>query len=221
LHNDWLRVSLELGEKSTCWRTPFPSSHAACRHGACGLQGQEDDEPEEINEDDPDNDHIERQVAKKRTALDAFGWVDTGGASLQVSFAPQESSILGNVYPVSPISFTHITNSTGSQYASAIVYSHSWNGLGQREARKRMQVLEASELALATPNPIRASYPYPVFSLGVADSAVCWGLAVGAVEERACGAAIGALLRRAHLQRPMPAAGTGAGGDLRAVARPL
>jgi len=104
------------------------------------LVGQEDDEPEEINEDDPDNDHIERQVAKKRTALDAFGWVDTGGASLQVSFAPQESSILGNVYPVSPISFTHITNSTGSQYASAIVYSHSWNGLGQREARKRMQL---------------------------------------------------------------------------------
>uniref|UniRef100_A0A061SHQ5 Nucleoside diphosphatase n=1 Tax=Tetraselmis sp. GSL018 TaxID=582737 RepID=A0A061SHQ5_9CHLO len=72
-------------------------------------------------------------------SMGAIGWIDTGGASLQVSFAPQESSILGNVYPVSPIQFTHITNSTGSRYASTMLYTHSWNGLGQREARKRMQ----------------------------------------------------------------------------------
>jgi len=115
------------------------------------LVGQDDDDDDE-GEDDPENDRIERQIAKKQRDPGAFGWIDTGGASLQVSFAPQESSILGNVYPVSPLQFTHITNSTGSTYASTIIYSHSWNGLGQREARRRMQfgITKAARVGLPT-----------------------------------------------------------------------
>lgn len=67
------------------------------------------------------------------------GWVDMGGASLQVSFAPLESTIISNVYPIYPVQYEHKTTSTGSTYASTYIYTHSWNGFGQRAARIRMQ----------------------------------------------------------------------------------
>eukprot|EP00963_Diacronema_lutheri_P010272 scaffold995_cov358-Pavlova_lutheri.AAC.19 len=79
------------------------------------------------------------EVYKEDSAHEVAGWIDMGGASLQVSFAPQESTIISNVYPIYPLQYEHVTTSTGSTYASTYIYTHSWNGFGQRAARTRMQ----------------------------------------------------------------------------------